>query len=320
VRLCRFRKENNVEVGVYDERLILPLRQGADVYESVTATPLGLPESDELLDYLPPDGIGYVAARTLADWFADSKHSAAYEIAVETTSVELLVPIARPNKLLLLAGNYAKHIEEQGRVVRDRKETFPYVFMKPPSTTLADPGKPVRLPAVAPEGVDWELELAVVIGRRTKGVTEEQALGAVAGYTIVNDISHRRFKPNPNRKPRDRDEFFDWMHGKWMDSFCPCGPCIATPDLVGEPQSLRLTLKLNGEVRQDGSTSQQIFRVAEVIAFISSFVTLEPGDIISTGTPAGVGNPTGQFLKAGDLLEGRIERIGALVTPVVNDE
>src|SRR5262249_46019463 len=153
--------------------------------------------------------------------------------------------------------------------------TFPYVFMKPPSTTLTPAGKPIRLPAVSPAAVDWELELAVVIGRRVKNVSEADALGAVAGYTVINDISHRRYRPNPSRKPREKDAFFDWLHGKWFDGFCPCGPCVIAADSVPDPQRLRMKLTLNGETRQDASTAQMIFPVAALIEFISRMVTLE---------------------------------------------
>ena len=139
----------------------------------------------------------------------------------------------------------------------------------------------------------------------------------VAGYTIVNDISDRKFRPNPQRRQRPKDEFFDWLHGKWHDSFCPCGPCVTSADAIPDPQRLTLQLRLNGELRQDSSTAKQVFPVAAVIAFISSFVTLEPGDMISTGTPAGVGNTTGTYLHPGDRLEGTISEIGTLVTPVV---
>ncbi len=237
--------------------------------------------------------------------------------AIPTTKAELLVPIPRPNKIFLLAGNYADHIKEGGGIAAERAETFPYVFMKPPTTTLTDPGKPIRIPAVSPGAIDWELELAVVIGRRTKGIKEATALESVAGYTIVNDISNRKFRPNSQRKERPKDSFFDWLHGKWHDSFCPSGPCVTSADSIADPQKLDMQLRLNGEIKQNASTALQIFSVAAVIEFISSFVTLEPGDIISTGTPAGVGNTTGTYLKAGDLMHGSIASIGTLMTPVV---
>jgi 2-keto-4-pentenoate hydratase/2-oxohepta-3-ene-1,7-dioic acid hydratase in catechol pathway len=231
--------------------------------------------------------------------------------------VELLVPIPRPPKLLLLAGNYAKHIEEGGGVAAQRAETFPYVFMKPPTTTLTDPGKPIKIPAGSPDHIDWEMELGVIIGRRARHVKEADALKYVAGYTVVNDISDREFHPNPQRKVRDKDGFFDWLHGKWHDSFCPLGPCVVSADAIPDPQKLDMKLTVNGKVRQDSSTANQIFPVAAVIEFLSSFVTLEPGDIISTGTPAGVGNATGTYLKPGDRIEATIRSIGTLVTPVV---
>ncbi|MDP6061397.1 MAG: fumarylacetoacetate hydrolase family protein, partial [Pirellulaceae bacterium] len=121
---------------------------------------------------------------------------------------------------------------------------------------------------------------------------------------------------NPGRKERAKDGFFDWLHGKWHDSFCPCGPCVTTPDEIPDPQTLDLKLSVNGKVQQDASTAQQIFPVAAVIEFISSFVTLEPGDIISTGTAQGVGHTTGSYLKPGDQIEASISSIGLLKTPV----
>ena len=134
---------------------------------------------------------------------------------------------------------------------------------------------------------------------------------------MVNDISDREFKPNPDRAERKNDGFFDWLHGKWHVGFCPTGPCITSADAIPDPQKLQLTLKVNGELKQDANTALQIFPVAAVIEFISSYVTLEPGDIISTGTPAGVGNTKGTYLKAGDKLEAAIEGIGVLKNTMV---
>ena len=162
-------------------------------------------------------------------------------------------------------------------------------------------------------------ELAAVIGKPAKGVAEEEALNYLAGYMIVNDISNRKFRPNPNRKQRDKDGFFDWLHGKWHDSFCPCGPCVTSADAISDPQQLSMKLSVNGQMQQDSSTANQIFPVAAVIEFISSFVTLEPGDIISTGTPAGVGNAKGLYLKPGDRIEASIDSIGTLVTRVESE-
>lgn len=315
MRICRFKFRDRLHVGLYDERQLVPLAAGAEAYAAATHERLSLPQGDDLLEFLPL-GKGFEAVSRLAAWVARSGGKLPASVVIPTAEAELLVPIPRPNKLLLLAGNYGKHIEEGGGRAPERATTFPYVFMKPPSTTLTNPGQPIRIPAVSPGAIDWELELAVVIGRRVKGIKESEALGAVAGYTIVNDVSNRKFRPNPNRQTRDKDTFFDWQHGKWHDSFCPCGPCITSSDAIANPQQLPMKLTVNGETKQDGNTGQQIFPVAAVIEFISSFVTLEPGDIISTGTPAGVGSATGTFLKPGDRIEASIGQIGTLSTPV----
>jgi 2-keto-4-pentenoate hydratase/2-oxohepta-3-ene-1,7-dioic acid hydratase in catechol pathway len=317
MRLCRFGPDTSPAVAFHDARGIIPMSAAASAFARATGRPLDLPDTADLLAFLPPDGDGFQAARTLADWLDANRDTVPAQDVLDPTTAPLLVPIPRPNKIFLLAGNYAEHIREGGGDPAEREQTFPSVFMKPPSTTLTAPGRPVRLPAVAPDAVDWELELAVVIGRHTKNISEADALSAVAGYTIINDISQRRYRPNPERKKRDRDAFFDWLHGKWFDTFCPCGPCIASADAIRDPQSLHLTLTLNGQMRQDASTAQMIFPVAAVIAFIARMVTLEPGDLISTGTPAGVGSSTGTFLKAGDLMHGTIDGIGTLITPVV---
>ncbi|HEX8202271.1 MAG TPA: fumarylacetoacetate hydrolase family protein, partial [Isosphaeraceae bacterium] len=238
------------------------------------------------------------------------------ELAVPRDEVKLLTPIAAPRKLLLLAGNYAAHVVERGGTAAERTQTFPYVFLKPPTTTLTHPGDPIRLPRVSPDHVDWECELGVVIGAPCRDVSEAEALGFVAGYTVVNDISDRQFRPNPGRAPRERDKFFDWLHGKWHDTFCPVGPCIASADAVPDPQALPLRLTVNGQIRQDATTARMVFPVAAIVAFLSRFVTLEPGDIISTGTPAGVGSASGTYLRPGDVVAATIGGIGTLENPV----
>lgn len=320
MRLCRFRHQEQVSVGFYSEDRIVPLAAAAARYAEAVHQKLDIPATDDLLTFLPPDGQAAESCRQLSQWVAENPELLGAEAVLATDTVELLVPVPRPNKLFLLAGNYAKHIEEGGGVAAERAETFPYVFMKPPTTTLTDPGKPVRIPKISPNHIDWELELGVVIGRQVKGVKEADALDCVAGFVVINDISNRRFRPNPDRKERDKDSFFDWLHGKWHDSFCPCGPCIASVDSIADPQQLKMKLSVNGVTKQDASTAQQIFPVAAVIEFISSFVTLEPGDIISTGTPAGVGATTKDFLKPGDKMEATIESIGTVVSPVVAED
>ena len=315
MRLARFEYEGNTDIGLYSDTHVAPLKAVAAAFAQATGEVVALPDSDNLLDYLPPQGPGFAAAARVAAW-AEEGTAALSEVQIPLADVQLLLPIPKPNKLFLLAGNYAAHIEEGGDVAAERAETFPYVFMKPPTTTLTNPGQPIMVPKVSPAHVDWELELAIVIGKTVKGATEAEALDSVAGYTVINDISDRKFRPNPGRKERDRDKFFDWLHGKWHDSFCPCGPCVLSADALPDPQPLKVQLSVTGDWKQDASTGHQVFPVAAVIAFISSFVTLEPGDIISTGTPAGVGNTTGTYLHAGDKVEASIEKIGTLYSTV----
>lgn len=309
MRLCRFTSTGPTQVGFYFDDSVIPLRA------AISATGVKLKEWDTLLPYLQ-GGDQRSAVVELQKAVQGLSAAEREKISLPVSKVQLHVPIANPSKLLLLAGNYAAHIEEGGGRAEERARTFPYVFMKPPLTTLTDPGKPVHIPAVSPKHVDWELELGVIIGRRCKGVSEADALNYVAGYTIVNDISDRKYKPNPGRSQREKDNFFDWLHGKWHDTFCPMGPCVLPADELKDPQTLKMTLKVSGNVEQDASTAEMVFPVAAVVEFISAFVTLEPGDIISTGTPSGVGFPKGKFLKSGDTIEAQIEKIGVLRNPV----
>ena len=307
MKLCRFEQQGEAAVGFFLDDQVIPLSTAAEAAGET------LEASDDLLNFLP-HGSQHEAAQKTDAWLGDNESIAA---ALSVKNASILTPIPRPNKLLLLAGNYAKHIEEGGENAVERAQTYPYVFMKPASTTLNHHGGGIQIPDISPDNIDWECELGVVVGKKAKDVSEAEALDYVAGYTVVNDISDRDFRPNPNRKERERDKFFDWQHGKWHDGSCPVGPCVATPATISDPQNLPLKLTVNGEVHQDASTALQIFPVPAVIEFISSFVTLEPGDIISTGTAAGVGHPKGIHLKAGDQVEASIDGIGALKNTVV---
>tara|TARA_B100001123_G_scaffold381037_1_gene451188 strand:- start:428 stop:1357 length:930 start_codon:yes stop_codon:yes gene_type:complete len=308
MKLCRFEQQGEAAVGFFLDDQVIPLSTAADAAgETLEAT-------DDLLSFLP-HGSQHDAAQKMDAWLAGNE-SAAADLVI--TNASILTPIPKANKLLLLAGNYAKHIEEGGENAVERAQTYPYVFMKPASTTLNHHGGEIPIPDISPDNIDWECELGVVIGKKAKDVSEAEALEYVAGYTVVNDISDRGFRPNPNRKERERDKFFDWQHGKWHDGSCPVGPCIATPATIPDPQNLPIKLTVNGEVHQDANTFLQIFPVAAVIEFISSFVTLEPGDIISTGTAAGVGHAKGVHLKAGDQVEASIGGIGILKNTVIS--
>jgi 2,4-didehydro-3-deoxy-L-rhamnonate hydrolase len=320
MRLCRFSLDDTILAGFYRDDRVIPIDQACDAYCDTLGVDLLLPSTDNLLDLLPPDGISSFACIDLAAWVDGLDEDALAELAIPIDDVKLLVPIAVPNKILLLAGNYAAHVLERGGVAAEREETFPYVFLKLPSTTLTNPFDPVVIPRVSPDHVDWECELGVVIGRICRDVEEADALDYVAGYTVVNDVTDRKFTPNPGRKPRERDKFFDWLHGKWHDTFCPMGPCILSTEAAGDPQDFRIKLTVNGQVKQDGSTGQMVFPVAAVISFLSKWVTLEPGDVVSTGTPSGVGSAKGTYLKPGDVVVASIDRIGRLENPFEAEE
>lgn len=316
MRLCRFRCDDMVLTGFFADNVVIPLDQAAEAYSRDTGVELLLPSTEDLLDLLPPDGSSFAMARDLDVWVSGLDVFARDELTVPVADVQLLVPVATPPKLLFLAGNYAKHVTERGGITAEREETFPYVFMKPPSTTLTNPADPIIIPRVSPHQIDWECELGVLIGRQCRAVSEAEALTYVAGYTVVNDVSNRSFRPNPKRKPRERDKFFDWLHGKWHDTFCPMGPCVLSADVVANPQSFPLRLTVNGQVKQEATTAEMVFPVAAIIAFLSQFVTLEPGDVIATGTPSGVGSATGTFLQPGDIVRATILPIGNLENPV----
>jgi 2,4-diketo-3-deoxy-L-fuconate hydrolase len=316
MRVCRFRFDDLILTGFYDDNVVIPLDQAAEMYSRETGDELLLSSTEDLLDLLPPAGESYAMARELDAWIEGHDVITRDELTIPVEEVQLLVPLPNPSKLLFLAGNYAKHVAERGGTAAEREETFPYVFMKPPSTTLTHPGDPIEIPAASPDHIDWECELGVVIGRRCRDVTEAEALDYVAGYTVVNDISDRGFRPNPGRKARERDKFFDWQHGKWHDTFCPMGPCILSADAVDDPQDLPIKLTVNGQIKQEATTAEMVFPVAAVISFLSRFLTLEPGDVIATGTPSGVGSSTGTYLKPGDLVRATIAPIGTLENPV----
>lgn len=310
MRLCRFTQGSDPRAGFYFDSTIIPVAEAARLHRERTQRELALPAGDDLLALLP-GGSHHAAASELAGWLAANGNDA-NSLAVSVERTTLLTPIPRPAKIILLAGNYNEHIKEGGGRETERAKTFPYLFQKPPTTTLNHPGAAIVIPKVSPNHVDWECELGVVIARRCKAVKEADALGHVAGYTVVNDISDRKFRPNPGRDKREKDTFFDWQHGKWHDTFCPVGPCITSAAKLSDPQQLGLTLKVNGKTHQNGTTAQMIFPVAAIIEFVSAIVTLEPGDILSTGTPSGVGNTTGTYLKPGDQMEAAIEGIGVL--------
>lgn len=340
IRLCRYMSQKlrpSERIGLYfDDHVVdviqlsetLGINLGLAFYGGkpgkkeapASAPPPPPPPSPppDLLMFLPPHENGVKLISDLHKGYLALKDDGKVNLRIPVDTTKLLVPIPSPKKIILLAGNYNAHIIEGGGKETERKETFPYFFWKPPTTTLTNPEDSIKIPKVSPDHVDWELELGVIMGKRCSDVSEKDALSYVAGYTVCNDVSDRKFKINPGRKERPKDGFFDWLHGKWHDTFMPTGPCVRSAASVADPQKFAMNLKVNGSVMQDANTSQMIFSVAALVSILSSFTTLEPGDIISTGTPAGVGagRKPPVYLKKGDVVEARIEGIGLLRNPV----
>ena len=223
----------------------------------------------------------------------------------EKLDVRIGCPIHKPSKIICLGKNYRAHAQESGTDVPER----PLLFSKS-ANALSGPFDPILMPASSGK-IDWEVELAVVIGRKGKRISREAAFDYIAGYTVFNDVSGRDL------------QFADgqWFRGKSLDTFAPMGPALVTPGEIGPPEavhSLGLQTLVNGEVMQDGNTRDCIFSIPEIIAYISEDITLIPGDIIATGTPAGVGffRDPPITLKVGDVVECRIEKIGSIINRV----
>ncbi len=232
----------------------------------------------------------------------DRRPSEASElVALEEASLH--PPISRPEKIVAIGLNYEDHAAETGAEIPDK----PVVFTKYPNTIIG-PGAPIRIPPIT-EQVDYEAELAVVIGRRAKNVSESEALDYVFGYTNANDVSARDLQFS---------EGGQWTRSKSIDTFLPLGPYVATRDEIPDPQNLFIRAILNGETVQDGTTSRMIFSVAELVSFLSQGMTLEPGDVIITGTPPGVGMARDPqlWMKPGDEVSIEIEGLGTLTNPV----
>ncbi|MFJ7266915.1 fumarylacetoacetate hydrolase family protein [Streptomyces sp. NPDC099050] len=288
-----------------------PLRLGAQVDDLVVdlATLAGLADvqlPSDLLSFIQAGAAAQDAARSLladgpAAWPADAVH--------RLDEVSLWAPL-RPGKIIGVGLNYVEHVEESSRSLDTDKErpTRPVLFSKP-ATAVTGPGQPILHNADLTTQLDWECELAVVIGRTAFRVSEEDAYDHIFGFSIVNDIS-----------ARDQRRSGQWFFSKGQDSYAPFGPAVVTADEIPDPMDLDLSLRVNGVTKQKSNTRHMLFPIARLIADISSGVTLEPGDVIATGSPAGVGAGMvpPEFLHPGDTVEATVELIGTLANPVVD--
>lgn len=300
MRLVTYRlREAEARLGVLRDGLIIDVaRLGAELGWSLPST---------MLEFIDLDGLGLAA---LSEALAATTPAVLAACAFPDGNASLLAPIPRPRKNIFGIGlNYTEHVAESARAL-DTAEALPkqpVIFSKPPTAVVAW-NDPIRHNANVTQQLDWETELAVVIGRTARQVDEARALDHVFGYTIINDIS-----------ARDCRRAGQWIVSKGQDSFAPMGPCIVTRDEIPDPHDLDLRTLVNGVEKQNSNTRFMLFNINRLIADISSVMTLEPGDIIATGTPAGVGagREPQEWMWPGDVVESHIMGIGMLRNPIV---
>jgi 2-keto-4-pentenoate hydratase/2-oxohepta-3-ene-1,7-dioic acid hydratase in catechol pathway len=298
-----------VRIGIVQDNEIIDV--------DLAARALNIIPHEQMLDLLDHYGQGMRELNAILDkagdrGFSEVKTFTEIGAVHNLSDIQLAAPIPRPRKNIMCLGwNYAEHAKETALIRgQDTKAPdYPVIFTKAPTTVNSPYGNIIIDPQVSVE-VDWEAELAVIIGNGGKNISEEDALSHVFGYTVLNDVTARDLQSR-------HKQFFK---GKSVDGYCPMGPWIVTADEMKDPQQLVVRLRVNGITKQEGNTSMMIFPIRTIIAILSKGMTLEPGDIIATGTPSGVGfarNPP-EFLKAGDVMETEVEGIGILRNVVVH--
>ncbi|MDX7998027.1 fumarylacetoacetate hydrolase family protein [Xenorhabdus sp. Reich] len=301
MRLITYRKEATAtaRLGAIVKNHVVDLAKLADYVGST------LP--DNMLDFIDLGPLAVSSTTAMLDSF---KGLWPVGISLPLPNVKILAPIPRPRKNIFGIGlNYIEHVAESSRSLDTAKDLpkEPVIFSKPP-TTVIGPDDAIEHNSEITQQLDWEVELAVIIGTRAKGVSEADALKYVFGYSLLIDMS-----------ARDCRRAGQWIYSKGQDTYAPFGPCIVTADEIPDPHNLDLNLKVNGVIKQNSNTRYMLFRINTLIADISKGITLEPGDIIATGTPSGVGagRDPQEWLWPGDILEAYLERIGELRHPVI---
>lgn len=293
-------------------RLLRFLKNENKSYAAQTAKDqiLDLPTLSKILKQPIPSSLeelilhGNKGVQALERLIQNSTENERRKATIKLSSVKVLAPVASPSKIICLGSNYRDHAAELNTPLPDE----PVIFLKP-RTTIIGPDESIVKPAFVKE-LDYEVELAVIIGKRGKNIPAEDAKNYIFGYTCFNDVSARdiQFKDK------------QWTRGKSFDTFAPMGPCITTTDQIGDPNNLRIRTRVNRELRQNSSTRNMVFNVYQIVHELSRVMTMEPSDVIATGTPAGVAfamKPEPKFLSLGDVVEIEIENIGKLRNRVV---
>lgn len=301
MRLVTYRGavEAAARLGVVEGDLVIDVeRLGAKAGQAFPSTMLGLID------------LGPAALAALGEALDDQRGRWPVGAALPLGNVKLLAPIPRPRKNIFGIGlNYVEHVAESARTLDTSKELpkQPVIFSKPP-TSVIGPGDAIEHNRKITQQLDWEVELAVIIGRTAKRISEADALAHVFGYSVLIDVS-----------ARDNRRAGQWIYSKGQDTYAPFGPCIVTADEIGDPHALDLWLTVNGETKQKSNTRHMLFKIPTLIADISAAMTLEPGDIIASGTPDGVGagRTPQEWLWPGDVVEAGVDRIGTIRHPVV---
>jgi acylpyruvate hydrolase len=312
MRLVTFLSGNSTYLGALLGQQIVELQGAYRLWLHTSGTSQSAPPDAQtfptsVLAFLQADAATRSLAAQVLAFASDERNRAALVregLLYSSSDITFLPPIPRPGKIICLGHNYRKHIAEMGRQIPQ----YPVLFAKF-ANTLIGHRQPIVLPKVSQQ-VDYEAELALVVGRVGKDIPQApEAFSYLAGYTIFNDVSVRDYQKRT----------IQWLQGKTFDGSGPIGPALATADEVSDPQSLDITLRLNGEVMQHANTNDFIFDIPTLLSYISQIMTLEPGDIIATGTPSGVGDARRPqiFLKPGDVVQVEIAELGMLENPVV---
>jgi 2-keto-4-pentenoate hydratase/2-oxohepta-3-ene-1,7-dioic acid hydratase in catechol pathway len=317
MKLLTLKSESHYSAGVLIEKEVLDFTAVCEVLEAKGEWVEGEPQLDSFrkLEGTYRDALDLLVcepawvARTISRVGADSillRECREKGALIPVSDAVLGPPVLSPGKILAVGLNYAAHARETNAKLPES----PLIFSKC-ATALIGPLQQIRLPKIS-DKIDYEGELAVIIGKQATSVKADSAYDYVAGYAIMNDVTARDIQRRESQ----------WVRAKGLDTFAPCGPWLVTRDEIPDPNNLDIELRVNGELRQKSNTSDLIFKVSQLIEFISQDLTLKPGDIITTGTPSGVGFTMTPpiFLKPGDLIEITIERIGTLVNSVVGPE